>query len=137
MTTSEKKIKIPQVIITRKDEITSIFFQTIEIHFAEILSGRIDYMYHIKDFASLQHIDSRHFSNTIKLTTGKSPCEHVEERIMIEAKKMLDDKTLSVKEICYKLTYKEPTNFSKFFKAMEGITPTQYRNRKTENNTFL
>jgi len=50
---------------------------------------------------------------------------------------MLADETLSIKDICYKLTYQEPTNFTKFFKSMEGITPSQFRKQKAENNTFL
>lgn len=130
-------MKIPRKIITRKDEITNDFFKIMEQHFDDILNERVNHMYHIKDFAALLHIDPRHFSNTIKLTTGKSPCDHVEERVIIEAKKMLDNDKLSIKDICYKLTYNEPTNFSKFFKAMEGMTPLQYRKQKTENNTIF
>jgi AraC family transcriptional regulator of adaptative response / methylphosphotriester-DNA alkyltransferase methyltransferase len=129
-------LKIPDKILTRKDEITNEFLYILDKHINDILIGKINFMYHIKDFASLLFIHPTHFSNTIKLTTGKSPCDHVEERIIVEAKKMLDDETLTIKEICHKLTYQEPTNFTKFFKAMEGITPRQYRKQKTENNTF-
>ena len=129
-------MKIPDKILTRKDEITNEFLYILDKHINDILIGKINFMYHIKDFASLLFIHPTHFSNTIKLTTGKSPCDHVEERIIEEAKKMLDDETLTIKEICHKLTYQEPTNFTKFFKAMEGITPRQYRKQKTENNTF-
>ena len=130
-------MKIPEKLLTRKDEITKEFLSILDTHINDILQGKINYMYHIKDFASLLFIHPTHFSNTIKLTTGKSPCDFVEERIIVEAKKMLDDETISIKDICYKLTYQEPTNFTKFFKAMEGITPRQYRKQKTENNTFL
>ena len=129
-------MKIPDKILTRKDEITNEFLYILDKHINDILIGKINFMYHIKDFASLLFIHPTHFSNTIKLTTGKSPCDHVEERIIVEATKMLDDETLTIKEICHKLTYQEPTNFTKFFKAMEGITPRQYRKQKTENNTF-
>ena len=129
-------MKIPDKILTRKDEITNEFLYILDKHINDILIGKINFMYNIKDFASLLFIHPTHFSNTIKLTTGKSPCDHVEERIIVEAKKMLDDETLTIKEICHKLTYQEPTNFTKFFKAMEGITPRQYRKQKTENNTF-
>lgn len=129
-------MKLPNKIQSRKDEITSDFLKIMAQHFDDILAGKAEHMYHVKDFASLLHIDPRHFSNTIKLTTGKSPCDHMEERIIVEAKKMLDDDSLSIKDICYKLTHNEPTNFTKFFKAMEGITPLQYRKQKTENNTI-
>ncbi len=130
-------MKVPSTILSRKDEITKDFLSILDTHINDVLQGKINYMYHIKDFAALLFIHPTHFSNTIKLTTGKSPCDFVEERIIVEAKKMLDDESLSIKDICYKLTYQEPTNFTKFFKAMEGITPRQYRKQKTENNTFL
>lgn len=114
-------------IISRKGEITTQFLLLLDNHIADILTGKIDFMYHIRDFAGLLHIHPTHFSNTIKLTTGKSPCDFMEERIIIEAKKMLDDITIPVKDISYRLTFLEPTNFTKFFKTMEGITPRQYR----------
>ncbi len=57
------------------------------------MAGRTVAMYRIKDFAALLHIHPTHFSNTIKLTTRKSPCDHVEERIMLEANKLLDGLT--------------------------------------------
>jgi len=82
-------LKIPDKILTRKDEITNEFLYILDKHINDILIGKINFMYHIKDFASLLFIHPTHFSNTIKLTTGKSPCDHVEERIIVEAKKCL------------------------------------------------
>ncbi len=120
---------IPQKILTRKDEITANFFALLEKHFDEILSGKREKMYKIKDFAALLFIHPTHFSNTIKLTTGHSPCHFAEERTMEEARKMLSETPMSIAEISYKLTFNEPTNFTKFFKSFEGLTPKQYRKR--------
>ena len=121
---------IPNKILTRKDEITANFFKLLEEHMADILAGRVDNMYHIKDFAALLFIHPTHFSNTIKLTTGHSPCHFAEERTMEEARKMLLGTTMSIAEISYKLTFSEPTNFTKFFKSFEGVTPRIYREKK-------
>lgn len=120
---------IPKKLLSRKDEITADFFRLLEQHMADILAGRIDKMYHIKDFAALLFIHPTHFSNTIKLTTGHSPCHFAEERTMDEARKMLANPDLSISDISYKLTFNEPTNFTKFFKSFEGITPRQYRKK--------
>jgi AraC-like DNA-binding protein len=131
-------MKIPHKILTRKDEITANFLRTLDEHIQAILEGQIDHMYRIKDFASVLFVHPTHLSNTIKLTTGKSPCDFVEERIVLEAKKMLGETSLSISEICYRLTFHEPTNFTKFFKAMTGVTPSQYRKKiiESENLTF-
>lgn len=129
------RMAVPKKILTRKDEITADFLKLLDEHLDDILAGKIQDMYHIKDFASVLHIHPTHFSNTIKLTTGKSPCDFMEKRIMDEAKKMLANTTLPIADICYRLTFNEPTNFTKFFKAMEGMTPKQYRKQfiETEN----
>lgn len=131
-------MKIPDKILTRRDEITVNFLNILNEHIEAILEGRADHMYRIKDFASHMFIHPTHLSNTIKLTTGKSPCDFMEERIVLEAKRMLGETSMSVAEICYKLTFHEPTNFTKFFKAMTGMTPSTYRKSiiKSENLTF-
>lgn len=129
-------MKVPSKILTRKDEITSKFFAILNQHIEDILIGKIDYMYRIKDFAELLFIHPTHFSNTIKLTTGKSPCDFVEERITLEAKKMLGESAMPIADICYRLTFKDPTNFTKFFKTMEGMTPRQYRKKLAEESVM-
>lgn len=126
---------IPHKILTRKDEITAKFFELLEKHIEEIVAGKVEKMYKIKDFAALLFIHPTHFSNTIKLTTGHSPCHFAEERTMNEARKLLSETPMSIAEISYRLTFNEPTNFTKFFKSFEGITPKQYRNKIIESET--
>ena len=120
---------IPNKILTRKDEITEKFFELLVKHMNDILTEKVDKMFKIKDFAELLFIHPTHFSNTIKLTTGYSPCHFAEERTMEEARKMLNETSMSISDISYRLTFNEPTNFTKFFKSFEGITPKQYRNK--------
>ncbi|MGV3546456.1 MAG: helix-turn-helix domain-containing protein [Pedobacter sp.] len=124
---------IPKKLLTRKEEITKDFFALLEKHIDDILSGRTEQMYHIKDFAAHLFIHPTHFSNTIKLTTGYSPCHFAEQRVMDEARKMLSQTDMPIHEISYRLTFNEPTNFTKFFKSFEGITPRQFRKQLTEN----
>jgi AraC family transcriptional regulator of adaptative response / methylphosphotriester-DNA alkyltransferase methyltransferase len=123
---------IPHKILTRKDEITASFFKLLNQHMEDILAGRVEKMHHIKDFAALLFIHPTHFSNTIKLTTGHSPCYFAEERTIDEARKMLSETPMSIAEISYKLTFNEPTNFTKFFKSFEGITPREFRRLRVE-----
>ena len=120
---------IPQKLLSRKDEITRDFLQLLEQHMHDLMHGHINRRYHAKDFADKLFIDSVHLSNTIKLTTSKSPCDFMEDRITEEAEKMLKETKMSVAEIGYKFAYNDPTNFTKFFKIMTGITPLQYRKK--------
>jgi AraC family transcriptional regulator of adaptative response / methylphosphotriester-DNA alkyltransferase methyltransferase len=123
---------IPKKILSRQTEITSEFLRLLDEHIRDILDGNAQHMYRIKDFAALLHIHPTHFSNTIKFSTGRSPCDFVEDRVMEEARRMLRDTNMPIADICYRLTFNEPTNFTKFFKAFEGITPRQYRKQFAE-----
>ncbi len=124
---------IPKKLLSRKEEITNDFFALLDTHIEDILVGRTEQMYHIKDFAAKLFIHPTHFSNTIKLTTGYSPCHFAEQRVMDEAKKMLSQTDKPINEISFKLTFTDPTNFTKFFKSFEGVTPRQYRKQLIEN----
>jgi len=124
---------IPKKLLSRKEEITRDFFVLLEKHIEDVLKGKTDNMYHIKDFAALLFIHPTHFSNTIKLTTGYSPCHFAEQRVMEEAIKMLSETDKPIHEISYRLTFNEPTNFTKFFKSFKGITPRQFRKQLLQN----
>ncbi len=118
---------LPANLHSRKEEITTGFLQLVDQHMNDILHNRADKMYHTSHFASLLFIHPRHLTNTIKLTTGKSPCDILEERIYTESKKMLLETDLSIATIASRFTYYEPSNFIKFFKGMSGLTPLQFR----------
>jgi AraC family transcriptional regulator of adaptative response / methylphosphotriester-DNA alkyltransferase methyltransferase len=118
---------LPKKILTRKDEITADFFKLIDKHIIDLLNKKVNHKFHASDFAQLLFIHPRHLSNTIKLTTGKSPCDFVEERIIAEAERFLTETKMSIAEIGQVFCYDEPTNFTKFFKGMTGITPLQFR----------
>ena len=118
---------LPKKVSSRKDEITADFLRFFNQYVDDLLSERIRTRHHTSYFAGLLFIHPRHLTNTIKLTTGKSPCDIIEERIVKEAQNMLSGTGMSVADISYRLAYDEPTNFVKFFKLMTGVTPLQYR----------
>ncbi len=118
--------KLPQKIAARQHEITTDFLAIIDRHLADLLAGRITDMYEIRDFADEMNIHPTHLSNTIKLTTGKAPCFFFEEKIMNVARTLLETTSQPIAEIARTLTY-DPSNFTKFFKHFQGVTPKQYR----------
>ena len=117
---------IPKKILARQHEITAEFLKQIDIHLNDIRNERVTEMFEIRDLAALLFIHPTHLSNTIKLTTGKAPCFFFEEKLLNIAKEMLRDNKLAIGDVARILTY-DPSNFTKFFKHFEGITPKQYR----------
>ncbi|GGH83272.1 AraC-like DNA-binding protein [Filimonas zeae] len=120
-------MELPQKLMNRKEEITAQFFQLAEEHIDDLLKGQITHRYAAADFAKLMFIHSRHLTNTIKLTTGRSPCDIMEERLMQEATRLLTTTDISIADLSVLFGYNDPANFIRFFKGMCGITPLQYR----------
>ncbi|WP_259070449.1 helix-turn-helix domain-containing protein [Mucilaginibacter sp. X4EP1] len=118
--------KIPQKLLSRQYEITADFLKEIDKHLEDIMTNKVLDMMEIRDIADNMHIHPTHLSNTIKLTTGKAPCFFFEEKIMDIAKNMLKDTAIPIAAIATQLTF-DPSNFTKFFKRFEGVTPKQYR----------
>lgn len=128
-------MNLPKKILSRQGEITQSFLQEVDKHLADIIAGNAEKMYHIKDFAALLFIHPVHLSNTIKLTTGHSPCYFFEEKLMNEARKMLQDGRYTIADIAGRLTF-DTSNFTKFFKRFEGMTPSAYRQQLTEQQSM-
>ena len=120
---------IPVKVLTRKDEITSEFLALMESHVQDMVAGRAPRRLSSSDFGSLLFVHPRHLTTTIKLVTGKSPCDFMEERLLLESQKLLAGTDLSIGDIGARFGYSEPTNFIKFFKGMCGTTPSQYRKK--------
>lgn len=119
-------MKIPKKFLNRQHEITADFLQEVDNHLTDILSGKKDQMFEIRDFAALLYIHPIHLSNTIKSATGYSPCYFMENRLTEISKSLLQNSDMSIAEIARTLTY-DPSNFTKFFKRFSGKTPKQYR----------
>lgn len=117
----------------RPKEISEKFVQIIEDNLQDLISGKADDYLDIHTIASMMNIHATHLSNTIKDTTGKSPCDICNEKT-IELAKALLSTDISISSIAYKLTY-EPTNFTKYFKRHTGMTPSIYRDGLLKENT--
>ena len=75
--------------------------------------------------------------NAICKKFGANSClQVVNDRIVLEARKLLLYGEMSVKEVMFTLNFKDPAYFNRFFKAKTGLTPTTYiiRNTKKYHN---
>ncbi len=56
-----------------------------------------------------------------------SPKQLIDERLVLEAKRLLVNSDKPVKEISFELGFGEPTNFNQFFKKNVGVPPKEWR----------
>jgi AraC family transcriptional regulator, regulatory protein of adaptative response / methylphosphotriester-DNA alkyltransferase methyltransferase len=127
-------VKVPKQILARQHEIVAEFIREVNKHVEDIAAGRATEMLEIRDFAQLMHIHPTHLSNTIKLTTGQAPCFFFEEKIMEVSRRLLSASNEPIANIAMQLTY-DPSNFTKFFKRFQGVTPKQYREQLYREKT--
>jgi AraC family transcriptional regulator, transcriptional activator of pobA len=82
----------------------------------------------VTDYADLLSISADHLGKCVRNTIGKSAQELLIEMVILEAKVLLRQTNLSISEVGFKLTEKNPSDFSRFFKAHAGFTPKEYKN---------
>lgn len=128
-----KKYQHKVSLENRSGEIVRLFKQSLDNHFRSIATGHSEVSLEIKTFANEMNITQNHLSKTIKNETGKSISAWIDERLVAEAQSLLVQTDLPVNDIAYRLTFKEPTNFTKYFKKFTGETPKGYRDKFGKN----
>ncbi|MCE7042795.1 AraC family transcriptional regulator [Dyadobacter sp. CY312] len=113
----------------RSEEITHAYFDFLDKHLADILSGNVTEMMELNEIAAELNISAQHLGDTIQQTMGNHPCHFYDSKILEQAMKLLVETDMSIAGIAKLLTY-EPSNFSKFFKKFRYETPGQFRTRK-------
>ena len=68
-----------------------------------------------------------HLNRSVKEVTGKSTTTHIAERIITEAKALLQHTDWTIAEIAYALGFEYPTYFNNFFKRLTGTVPSSLR----------
>jgi len=78
-------------------------------------------------YAQKLFVSDKVLTNALQNTMGKTPKQLIDERILLEAKRLLVHANDSGKIIGLILGFDEPTNFNKFFKKHTGKTPSEFR----------
>ena len=115
-----------QRILKRSEEITANYFQFLDKHIADVVSGQVADFMEINQIASELFLSHKHLTDTVQKETGNHPCHFYDLKIVDHAKEMLLETDKSISEIAKILTY-DPSNFSKFFKKFVRQTPGQFR----------
>jgi AraC family transcriptional regulator, transcriptional activator of pobA len=95
--------------------------------FKEVLEKRFKKFKSVDKYAVELSVSVNRLNKASLQTIGKSPKQLIDERILLEAKRLLTHSTLSIKEIAFELGFREPTNFIKYFRKHNHITPVEFR----------
>jgi two-component system response regulator YesN len=112
-------------IISKREEQTSGIIARAKAFMEENYSKDIS----LDDVSRIVDISPYYFSKLFKEVTGENFIEYLTNIRIEEAKKLLQNRELSIKNICVDTGYSDPNYFSRIFKKQVGITPTEYRER--------
>jgi AraC family transcriptional regulator, transcriptional activator of pobA len=107
--------------------IVTVFQGNLEAHVRALVDGEQRTQWGVQDFARAQHLHPSYFSTVIRQKTGRPVGAWIDAKLLSEARALLSRSTLSLKEIAFRLGFREPGHFSRFFRAHAGMTPSAYR----------
>lgn len=81
----------------------------------------------IEEYASLLNVTPNHLSQSIKSASDRNALSYINDRLLTEAKSLIQYTDFDIAEIAYQLNFSDPTNFGKFFKKHTDKTPLEYR----------
>lgn len=97
------------------------------LNFRKLIEENYCRLHTVKDYASLLNVSSKTLTLYVNECSKYSPLELINNRIILEAKRLLRYSVLSVKEIAFRLGFEDPSYFAKFFKRMVKQSPADYR----------
>ncbi|MEN8147768.1 MAG: helix-turn-helix domain-containing protein [Campylobacterota bacterium] len=104
---------------TRAEQLCSEFLVLIEEHYHHKKS--------VKEYASMLGITPKHLSETVQSTLHHSALSYIHVRIVKEMQYLLCFSDMPIKQMAYALNFETLSQFGRFFKRHEEISPKQYR----------
>jgi len=83
----------------------------------------------VAEYAALLNKSPKTISNLFLQYNQKSPLQVIQDRIMLEARRLLFYTDKSIKEIAYETGFEDIQSFSRFFKVKEGVSPREYKEK--------
>ncbi len=107
--------------------ITSLFLELLERQFP--IETKIEplALKTPQDYAQSLAVHVNHLNRSVKEVTGKPTTAHITERIINEAKALLQHTDWSISDIGYSLGFEYPSYFNNYFKRLTGTVPKSLR----------
>jgi len=84
----------------------------------------------VKYFADKICLSSNYFGDMVKKETGKTPQEHIQDKVIEMAKEHIAETDETVSQIAYTLGFQYPQHLCRLFKKRVGCTPNEYRTQQ-------
>ena len=78
-------------------------------------------------FADKCCLSNGYFGTLVKTETGRTAKDLINDRLLAKAKQLLQSQAITITEVSQRLGFEYPQHFVRFFKALTGKTPAQWR----------
>lgn len=97
------------------------------LKFRQLIEENYCRLHTVKDYASRLNVSTKTLTLYVNECSQYSPLQLINNRIILESKRLLRYSVLSVKEIAFRLGFEDPSYFAKFFKRLVKQSPADYR----------
>lgn len=107
--------------------LTSVFLELLERQFPIESADNPLQLKTAQDYANNLNVHVNYLNRPVKEVTGKPTTAHITERIVSEAKALLQHTDWNIADIAYALGFEYTTYFNNFFKRLTGTNPKSLR----------
>lgn len=114
----KKQDKLPFILDEKRVQLTK-FVNLVEENYTKGLT--------VAEYAGLLFVSTRTLSDLTNQLLNKTPSLIIQERIILEAQRLLLHSSLNINQVGYRLGFDDPSYFVKYFRKHTKISPTEFR----------
>lgn len=123
--------KKPAIVIDAQDKrFRTLFDKWIDEHIADTDLG-------VEKMAEGLKLGRTALFKRVKDITGSTPNEYIRKKRIEHAQQLLADDTLTIQQVANRVGFEDQYYFSKVFKSVAGMSPSQYRKTGGDNPVVL
>ncbi|MDD2436617.1 MAG: helix-turn-helix domain-containing protein [Massilibacteroides sp.] len=119
------------IFVSEQEKIMKMSNRQDEIFYHFIKDVSTDFYQHRKIlyYAGKASLTPKYFSKIIWTVSGKKAADWINEYVILEAKTLLKNTTMTIQQIGDKLNFSNQSYFSRYFTTHTGISPQEYRRK--------
>jgi AraC-like DNA-binding protein len=106
--------------------------QKLVARYAALLERDLNSRRSVADFAAALGVTPTHLTRACRATCGKGAHQLLEDRILFDARRLLAETRMPIKDIAERLGYASASYFTRAFQRAVGVTPSAFRKRPSQ-----
>ena len=122
-----EKLRDNKLLLSEPEKVESIDDAFLRKFAEQIEAVYADPEYNVEKLSETLGLSRGHLHRKIKELTGTAPVEFLRTYRLNKATQLLRQNAYTVSDVAYRTGFSSPAYFSKCFKAVYGVTPTEYQ----------